>query len=112
MTTTSTTSTTTTAPARTSVIETVANRLYWTAAVLYAVSLASRTVLEWLAYLPAVEDTSRTLAGVLRFLVAEIQMLAMPPVATLCLVAAFLLRPTVTSLLARSHGRVTDDEAL
>jgi hypothetical protein len=84
---------------RIDVIKACSRRLYGLAVLLYLVSLASRTVAEQLAYLPAVESYSRPLAGVLRFAVSELQMLTAPPVAALCLILAFILRPTLTSLL-------------
>src|SRR5690625_556829 len=77
--------------------------LYLLAACLYVVSLLARTVLMSLVYQPALETFSRPLAQLLKFVVMELQALTMLPVASLCLIAAFVLRPTLTSMLNREE---------
>lgn len=84
-------------------VRTIANRLYLLAACLYVVSLLARTVLMSLVYQPALETFSRPLAQLLKFVVMELQALTMLPVASLCLIAAFVLRPTLTSMLNREE---------
>ena len=87
-----------------SVVRSLSTRLYLVAASLYAVSIVTRSVLMTLAWSPALSRFSAPLAGFLQFLVTEIQALTVPPVATVCLVAAFILRPTLTTILAQREN--------
>jgi len=77
----------------------VSNRLYAIAACLYLLSFLSRTALMAGAHTPELERFSRPLAGALQFLVQELQAFTPPAVATVCLVAAFICRPTLTRIL-------------
>ncbi len=88
----------------------VSDKLYKIAAIVYLISLASRTIFEKVAYSSDLESYSRPLASVLRFIVSELQMLTTPFVATVFLVIAFILRPTIISFVDRAGHRSVGDE--
>lgn len=82
----------------------LSNRVFVLAGVLYIVSVASRTVLEQLAYLPEIYNYNRRLAGALRFVVSELQGLTALPVIGVCLVLALTLRPLISAILLSSES--------
>lgn len=85
-------------------IATMSRRLFWAAGIVYLVSLLSQTVLMSLAFHPAVASYSAPLASVLGFLVLQLQSLALPPVATLCLILGIVLRATLKDAEAAQPG--------
>lgn len=81
----------------------LSNALYAIGVGVYALSIASQSVFMTIAFHPAVAEFSVPLSGVLQFLVIQLQSLTSTPVVMLCLIGAFMLRPTLTSIL-RSKG--------
>ncbi len=77
----------------------LAVRLWKTALVLYAISLASRTVLMSAVYMPELEHVSRTLAQLLRFFVTELQAFTSPVLVTLLGVTVLICHPILSSRL-------------
>lgn len=70
----------------------VSNLLFQIAAIVYVISLITRTVLTHLVYQPGFEQFSRPLAAVLQFLTNELQGLTLLPVVSLCIIAGIVLR--------------------
>lgn len=70
------------------------------ALLVYAVSLASRTVLMSAVYAPDLERFSRPLARVLQFLVTELQALTQPMLATALVIGALICHPILSTRAA------------
>lgn len=77
-------------------------RLYVVALLLYLVSLGSRSIIEYLVYRPEVAQFSRPAAELLRFMVQELQMLATPWIATVCVVIALILQSSLKIVSRRN----------
>lgn len=75
----------------------VSTSLWKMALLVYAVSLASRTVLMSAVYAPDLERFSRPLATALQFLVTELQALTQPMLATALVIGALVCHPILST---------------
>ncbi len=89
-------------------IVTIAKRLYLIGVVIYLINFATQTVLMAWAFSPGVEKFSHPLAVLLQFLELHLRGLTSGPTAMICIVAAFILHPTITSMVPKG----ADDDLL
>lgn len=89
-----------------------AKRLYWTAFGVYLVSLVTRIFLPILIHAVDPNEVSSPLGKTLTFIFMELQQLASPTVVAVCLVAAFILHPSVSSRLVSEELDAAHNESL
>lgn len=83
----------------------VAKRLYAIGAIIYALSLVGSILWPYVIYQSQVGTLGQPAKGVLPFLAMQIQSLASPAMAMLCVIVAFILHPTLSwRVRSRSDG--------
>lgn len=70
----------------------LSNFLFQIAAVIYAISLFTRSALTHLAFAPSLKTFSRPLAATLQFITNELQGLTLLPVVSICIIAGIVMR--------------------
>lgn len=89
----------------------IAKWLYLVALGVYMVSLATRIFLPLLIHTVDPNEVSSPLGKTLTFIFMELQQLTSPTVVAICLVAGFILHPTLSSQLQPDSLREPNQEA-
>lgn len=83
----------------------IAKRLYLIGAAIYVLSLVGSVLGPYVIYHSEAGALGQPAKGVLPFLVLQLQSLASPTVAMICVIAAFILHPTLTSRARSTKDR-------